>query len=76
MQTMEDSVNDLLAAGEITAQTARTALKESTDDDDGGLDDTAAPAPEQHLSAKEKNQGPARVSPPVVGGSDGGGYSF
>jgi twitching motility protein PilT len=32
MQTMEDSVNDLLISGTISEETARSALKDSTDD--------------------------------------------
>lgn len=41
MQTMEDSVNDLLQQGIITPQTARQALKDGADTDD---DEGTAPA--------------------------------
>ena len=75
MQTMEDSVNDLVLAGPITETTAHNALKDSTED----MGESGAPvvdAPElEKPGAKPGKAGPARVSPPITGSNDGG-YSF
>lgn len=46
MQTMEDSVNDLVVSGAITAETARNALKDSTDDSED-VPTQKAPPPQQ-----------------------------
>jgi twitching motility protein PilT len=46
MQTMEDSVNDLLAAGLISAESATAALKDGTEDpNDLAQSETQMPAP-------------------------------
>lgn len=80
MQTMEDSVNDLLVAGSISQQTARNALKDSTDDSD----DLGQQAPAQ-VGAGGKKANPVTggkpgakpaTPPPVEDNAGGGGYSF
>lgn len=80
MQTMEDSVNDLLAAGTITPEVARHALKDSTDDTDdlsgqqaaGGAAPGKKAAPLMGAKAGAK----APLSAASSGESDNGGYSF
>jgi twitching motility protein PilT len=80
MQTMEDSVNDLLAAGAITKEVARNALKDSTDDSDDLGENTPAQAgaggrKSNPLTGGKPGAKPA-VPPPVEDKAGGGGYSF
>ena len=77
MQTMEDSVNDLLAAGVIDEKTARDVLKDSTDDlgdlDIGeALDKKKSPMP---VAGGKKGSPPLKDSGKTGTGNDGG-YSF
>jgi twitching motility protein PilT len=87
MQTMEDSVNDLVVSGLISEETAHDALKDSTDDMDegaGGEKPAAAPAAQQPvkkaplLGAKQPAPPPkpAAAAPPKEEAQDDGGYSF
>jgi twitching motility protein PilT len=85
MQTMEDSVNDLLIAGDISEQTARDCLKDSTDDsNDLNPAANGAAAPGGKPAAGPKGNRPVPpgtkvASPPVSapgGGTTDGGYSF
>jgi len=74
MQTMEDSVSDLLAAGLISPETAHGALKDSTDDTD---DAPAASGKKGAPPATGKNGKPVPAAKaPSAAGNDGGGYSF
>jgi len=80
MQTMEDSINDLLAAGLVSQEDANAYLKDATD---GSDDAGAAPAQPGKKGAPPPVKGgkpgaPAAKSPTPVqeGGADGGGYSF
>jgi twitching motility protein PilT len=68
MQTMEDSVNDLLISGLITDEVAQNALKDGADDTE---EQNAAPA---QTGAKTQQQ----AGKPIVAGEKdaGGGYSF
>ena len=82
MQTMEDSVNDLLASGAITAETARASLKDSTEDTSETGKGGAPTAPDLARQTGAGNKGakpgmPAsRNAPPVREKPDDGGYSF
>ncbi len=87
MQTMEDSINDLVVSGAITELTARNALKDSTDDsDDLGTASAAAhgaAAPgagnkkANPLTAGKPGAKPAAAAaPPPVEEKPGGGFSF
>ena len=78
MQTMEDSVNDLLASGAITPEVARNALKDSTDDsDDLGQNAEAANNPKNGKKAGPAPGKPVGGKPPPVSDkAESGGYSF
>jgi len=91
MQTMEDSVNDLLNAGLISEETAHTALKSGADDVDEppgqqpgapGTPGAKKPMPGQKPAAMTPQHpkaaaAGAKQAPPVKGeGGEGGGYSF
>lgn len=91
MQTMEDSINDLLLAGVISAETARNALKTSTDDVDDKLPGGAAMAPTGKGITPPAGAKPAKAAPAPTAKpgffskpapaekakeSDDGGYSF
>lgn len=82
MQTMQDSVSDLLAAGKITAETARDAMRDSTEDSETPaaapppptarpMDPKAAPAAQKKTLLGQKAPQPL----PGAGGDEGG-YSF
>ncbi|MDD9901660.1 MAG: type IV pilus twitching motility protein PilT [Alphaproteobacteria bacterium] len=78
MQTMEDAVNDLLAAGEISEETARDCLKDSTDDGAEEATPKASPAPQKNRGGKTpppvaKPAPQPAAQPPA---DDDGGYSF
>lgn len=81
MQTMEDSVNDLLQTGVISPETARQVLKDGADVDDdiGGDPEGKAGAP---AAAGKKGAAPGKpgkvASPPVTDDNDDElkGYSF
>ncbi len=83
MQTMEDSVNDLVVSGAITELTARNALKDSTDDSDdlgsgqahGAAGAAGANKKANPLSAGKPGAKPAAAPPPVEE-KTGGGFSF
>lgn len=77
MQTMEDSVNDLLAAGTITPETAHAALKDSTDDQENeGPKVAAAPPPPSKKTSPLMGGKPTPAAAPPVEQKDDGGYSF
>jgi len=77
MQTMEDSVNDLLLSGSITEETAKEALKDSMDEGD------ELPGEKPH-EPKDTASVPGRKTSPLLGpnkiseeeSADGGGYTF
>lgn len=79
MQTMEDSVNDLLAAGLISPKTASDALKDGTEDVSDMAQsnvDPAALAAHQKQGQKPPAAG-GRTPPPVQAGKNPEeGYSF
>jgi len=92
MQTMEDSVNDLVVSGLITEQTAHDALKSGAEDTDeqansvtGSGAQQAVPPPQPKksplLGGMKKAPPPVAPQPqqpaaPAEGGEDDGGYSF
>ncbi len=65
MQTMEDSINDLVVSGAITEQTARDALKDSAEAEDD-LGEGAAPAAPAAPARKSPLLG-AKGAPPAKG---------
>lgn len=72
MQTMEDAVNDLLAAGLISQETAHNSLKDSTDDAD-----TAPPPSGAQAKKGGKLAAPAaKNAPPAKSADEDAGYSF
>jgi twitching motility protein PilT len=68
MQTMEDSINDLLIAGLISKETAHNATRDSTDDSND-----SNPAPTETVPAAKKG---TRPSPAQKSSGDDKGYSF
>lgn len=79
MQTMQDSVNDLLAGGLITEETAHNALKDGTVE----ADELPVPGAEtgkgqKPLAAGKKGAPPVvnKNQPPPVSSTDKEGYSF
>ena len=66
MQTMEDSVQDLLSQGLITPETAQDALKTSAEMETMGDDDTAA-----QTAPVGKAKGPGKVASPAPGKAGG-----
>ena len=73
MQTMEDSINDLVVSGAITEQTAKDALKDSAEGDDdqpgAGAPGAAPPAPPPKrglLGGKAPPPKPAAAPPKPV----------
>ena len=80
MQTMEDSVNDLLAQELISAETARNALKSGAEDADDLPGGDASPK-SQSPAALKKGAPPVKgvaggKAPPPVKEPDKEGYSF
>ena len=86
MQTMQDAIDDLLAVGKISPETAKDVVRDATSDDDdlpaaksapAGGKPTAGAAPASRMAGAR----PA-TPPPVTGGDkgdkggDGGGYTF
>ena len=66
MQTMEDSVNDLVVSGAITEQTAHDALKDSTESEDDLGEESgipAAPGGNKKASPLLGKGAPARPAP-------------
>lgn len=83
MQTMEDSVNDLLAAGLITPETAAAALKDGTEDSsDLAQAKVTAPGGKGMPPQMQKRAGAAAApvrpvaAAPVKEDDKDGGYSF
>lgn len=85
MQTMEDSVNDLLLAGAITEETAHNALKDSTDDieEANAAPVAGAPAGKKGAAVPPPGRGAQKPSvvaaknvPPVQEKKNEEGYSF
>lgn len=89
MQTMEDSINDLVVSGAISEETAHDALKDATesgDDDLGGegAAPAAAPPPKKGNPLTGGKAPPPKPAPPPridedtppAGGEGDGGYSF
>lgn len=80
MQTMEDSVNDLLIAGTISAEVAHAALKDSTDDaeESGGVGKKpgAPPVAGGKPAVRAPLKPPGHAAPPPVEDKPEGGYSF
>lgn len=76
MQTMQDSVNDLLAAGLITPETAQDVLKDGTDD----VEETpkGGATAKRGMAPPVKGQQPpsGNKAPPPVKAPDKEGYSF
>jgi len=68
MQTMEDSVNDLLSAGLITAETARNALKTGSEAEASSED---IPAGNAAAGGKARGGGSGKGAPPVAGKGPG-----
>lgn len=84
MQTMEDSINDLVAAGMVSEKTAKAYLRDTSDSSDDDVadiepfDDVPDNGGEASVGMDEKQQ-PERkrpASPPPVTSTDDGGYSF
>lgn len=90
MQTMQDSVNDLLTDGKVSAEVARDATKETAEEEDaapapaGGSKPAAGAAPAAAGSApnaapaapqKKGLFGGSKPAAPPSGGDDGG-YTF
>ena len=84
MQTMEDSINDLMGAGIISEDTARQALKDSADEvDDLDVGDEEVEEGDEQKSVEAQKQVPPPVSdqgmPSGMGQAEkeeDGGYSF
>ncbi len=81
MQTMEDSVNDLLESGTISEETAHEALKEAADevDDHEAVEDELEDQTDVNETAETvTDEFGNKVPPPVEGGTpqEEGGYSF
>ena len=84
MQTMEDSVNDLLLSGLITPETANTVLKTSADDKDESPPPGAQmpgaknqPTGKPQVVAQGKNNAPTKPALQLKKDDDAnGGYSF
>lgn len=92
MQTMEDSVTDLLTAGSITEETAKDTLKDSTDDVSDDKNKAGDDVKSLEMGGGPKKSGPvvgkpspSPMSKPGPGGrpaappmteGDKGGYSF
>jgi len=79
MQTMEDSVNDLLAMDLITPQAAKNAMKTSAAE----MEEEEAPPPITGAAAAKPGAGQRKGAPPVTGNKapppvsdDKEGYSF
>jgi twitching motility protein PilT len=84
MQTMEDSINDLVAAGMVSEKTAKAYLRDTSDSSDDDVadiepfDDVPENGDAPSVGAEDKQQ-PERkrpASPPPVTSTDDGGYSF
>ncbi len=81
MQTMQDSVSDLLGDGKISADVAREATKETADEDDGSTPPPPAPPPIARTTANPTGKPvtapakPAPTEPKALPGDDGG-YTF
>ncbi len=84
MQTMEDSVNDLVLSGAITEETAHEALKDSAEEgDEVAKPKTGGAPPPAQVTKKSaplmgKAAAPAKPAAPVLESDDKpeGGYSF
>lgn len=79
MQTMEDSVNDLVASGAISPETARACLKDSTEDTSEtgkGAGHSADLGKAGSMKAGRPGMPSSKGAPPVKEKPDDGGYSF
>jgi len=85
MQTMEDSINDLVLSGAITEETANEALKDGAEEgDDVSAGHAKAPPPQQQIGKKTaplmgKAAPPKPAAAPAKPAADEtpeGGYSF
>jgi twitching motility protein PilT len=79
MQTMEDSINDLITSGAVSEATAKVYLKDSSDSSDDGVVPAQGagkkgPPPAAAKGGKPAPSG-AKPPPPAQGGGEGG-YSF
>lgn len=74
MQTMEDSLNDLISSGVIAEETAANVLKDGTMD---VVDSSSVPMDQSHRGlAAKKGTAPVKGRPPGGKGSDTKGYPF
>lgn len=84
MQTMQDSVSDLLAAGKITPETARDAMRDSTEDAEPAGGAPAHGQKPKPMDPKASMAAPAKAAavppkapaPAPSASGDDGGYSF
>jgi twitching motility protein PilT len=75
MQTMEDSISDLVTAGLVSEETARIQMKDSSDSTDDG-DEQGGKAGGKAAPAKPGTRPAAAAKPAPVTDAGGGGYSF
>jgi twitching motility protein PilT len=72
MQTMEDSMNDLVLAGLVSEETAHTYMKDSSD----STDDLSVSATLPNGAKAPVAAGKGKPAPAAAKESDDGGYSF
>lgn len=82
MQTMQDSVSDLLASGKVSPEIAREATRDTADEEEpaaaAGAAKTAVGATADAAAQKKGGLGakPAPGQPQPASGDDDGGYTF